>query len=127
MSESDISLCWQAYYEIQSANNFGTPTKIAIEVRKLKKNNPTYKKLKLGVFYNLFRINTKRLYRKCANLKAGFDYDHRNQLRYLFTEAEELEIVNTIISRSEKHDCLTRSEIRDIATGIITKKCEICS
>ena len=63
MSESDISLCWQAYTEIQSANNFGTPTKIAIEVRKLKKNNPTYKKPKLNLFYKLFRINRKRFYR----------------------------------------------------------------
>ena len=30
--------------------------------------------------------------------------------------------MNTIISRSEKHDCLTRSEIRDIATGKVAKR-----
>ena len=90
----------------------------------MKQTYPAFRKLKLLLFDDLFGIKTKKVHKKMSYLRAGFDYDHRGNRRYLFILEEEHEIVDAIIKRSAQHDCLERRETQDIATEIIARRDE---
>ena len=122
-TDSDIDLCYKAYDNIHEANNHGSPTKIGVTARNMK-TDPAFRKLKLLLFDDLFGIKTKKVHKKMSYLRAGFDYDHRGNRRYLFTLEEKHEIVDAIIKLSAQHDCLERRETQDIATEIIARRDE---
>ena len=82
-TDSDIDLCYKVYDNIHEANNHGSPTKIGVTARNLKKTDPAFRKLKLLLFDDLFGIKTKKVHKKMSYLRAGFDYAHRGNRRYL--------------------------------------------
>ena len=55
-------------------------------------------------------------------MEAEFSCSHRDHRKYMFTELEELVIIETITARNADYDSLDRNEVCNIAPKIVVRR-----